>query len=381
MTCPKQEICGGCVHRSLSETEYRDHKIRSLKNILSGLSQTDINFGEPIFIGDGVRRRANFAFTFKKGKLSLGFNRFHSDEIIDISTCPLLLPQINSILPNLRNLLQDLCALPILPTGRKNKKKMPQLITKGDVYVCAVSNGIDIVLEIDCEFGLEHRMVVFDWVQQAENIIRISHRHKPFDNAEPLIEKSKPQVSMGGCSIYVPAGTFLQASAEGEKALVDLVIKYIGDTRGKIADLFCGVGTFSYPLSKLDGNKIISADSSHDLLSGFRHSINTNMLSNIEVLERNLFKYPFVGDELKGLSALVFDPPRAGAEAQVRAIASLPFSDLPHKIIAVSCNPHSFVKDAEVLLNCGYEISEITLVDQFAYSNHSELVALFTLKK
>ena len=145
--------------------------------------------------------------------------------------------------------------------------------------------------------------------------------------------------------------------------------------------MFCGVGTFSYPLAAMQENKIISVDSSVELLQGFRHSVNANMLSNINIVERNLFKYPLEGDELVGFSAIVFDPPRAGAEAQVRAISKLATKDLPQKIIAVSCNPHSFIKDAEILLNAGYSISEITLVDQFAYSNHSELVALFTLNK
>ena len=92
-----------------------------------------------------------------------------------------------------------------------------------------------------------------------------------------------------------------------------------------------------------------------------------------------MFKYPLAGKELSGFDVLVFDPPRAGAAAQMEAVAALPPADRPQKIIAVSCNPHSFVKDAGILLACGYELRETTLVDQFAYSNHSELVALFTL--
>ena len=223
-------------------------------------------------------------------------------------------------------------------------------------------------------------MIIFEWVQSEDKVIRISHRRKNFAPSEPLIEKTKPQIQISGYNIYIPAGTFLQASDAGEKALINLVLKYLGDTRGKIADLFCGVGTFTYPLAALKDNKIISVDSSHDLLDGFRKSVNANMLSNVEIIERNLFKYPLEGNELCGFSAIIFDPPRAGAIAQVQAIANLNSKDLPAKIIAVSCNPHSFIKDAEILLSVGYEISEITLVDQFAYSNHSELVALFTLK-
>ena len=156
------------------------------------------------------------------------------------------------------------------------------------------------------------------------------------------------------------------------------MVGYLGDTRGKIADLFCGIGTFSYPLAVMPENKIVAADESESLLKGFQHSVNRQMLHNIEIVQRNLFKYPFSGQELKGFTAVVFDPPRAGAAAQVKELASLEESDKPKKIIAISCNPHSFVNDANVLIEGGYCLREVTMVDQFVYSNHSELAALFT---
>ena len=106
-------------------------------------------------------------------------------------------------------------------------------------------------------------------------------------------------------------------------------------------------------------------------------SINTNQIPNIEIVSRNLFKYPMDVNELKGANAVVFDPPRAGAAAQVQMLSAIPPVERPQKIIAVSCHPATFVNDAEVLLRGGYRLQDITLVDQFIYSNHSELVALF----
>ena len=156
------------------------------------------------------------------------------------------------------------------------------------------------------------------------------------------------------------------------------MLKYLGETNGKIADLFCGVGTFSYPLARNIKNKIIAIDSSERLLDGFRRSVNKNMISNIEIITKNLFKYPLDVKELQGFSAVVFDPPRAGAAAQVAELAALPQNERPEKIIAVSCNPGTFVNDANKLLESGYKLIEVTMVDQFVYSNHSELVALFT---
>ena len=113
-------------------------------------------------------------------------------------------------------------------------------------------------------------------------------------------------------------------------------------------------------------------------LDGFKTSVNRNQIPNIEVIRKNLFKYPLDERELKDVGLVVFDPPRAGAAAQAAVFASLSDAEKPENIIAVSCNPHSFVKDATLLLKGGYKIAELTLVDQFAYSNHSELIALFT---
>ena len=381
MDCPNSEICGGCVYRSLSEDDYRKFKEQSVRKVLEVLSLDSLNFGPSIYIGDGARRRASFAFRYHKGKLILGFNRYHSDDLVDIEFCPLLVSHINQILPSLRSLIAELCQVPL--TGNKKKTKARQqltYITQGDIAICAADNGLDVVLEFDAALGLEHHLIISDWAQGQDSILRVSHRHKINEQADILLEKAKPQIKIGGVNVYISAGTFLQATSLGEHAMVNLVLKYLGDTRGKIADLFCGIGTFSYPLSGLKGNQIIALDSSADSLKGFQNSINRNMLNNIEIKERNLFKYPLSGAELEGFAAVVFDPPRAGALAQMGEIAKLSKDKRPFKIIAVSCNPHSFVKDAEILLKCDYHLQEITLVDQFSYSNHSELVALFTLK-
>lgn len=141
---------------------------------------------------------------------------------------------------------------------------------------------------------------------------------------EPLIEKAKPQIAVGGSCVYIPAGTFLQASSAGERALTGLVLQYLGGTRGKIADLFCGVGTFSYPLAALKGNKILAVDSSRELLEGFRNSINRNMLANIEIWERNLFKYLWQAKSFPDsmFSFLIRRAPVPAA--QMEAVAALP---------------------------------------------------------
>ena len=146
-----------------------------------------------------------------------------------------------------------------------------------------------------------------------------------------------------------------------------------------IADLFCGVGTFSYLFAGQKNTKITAIDSSAPLLKGFNDSINANQITNIKIVNKNLFKYPLDENELKEFDVIIFDPPRAGAKELCCSIAKS--ENQPEHIIAISCNPQTFVNDAETLISGGYKLEEITMVDQFPYSNHSELVAFFTKNK
>lgn len=380
MSCEYRDLCGGCAYRSLPEEEYRRKKEEGFLKVLSGLRQKDISFGSPVFIPDGRRRRASLAFRIKKGRVSLGFNEAGSGTLVDCARCSLLTPGLNAVLPQLRRLLEEIGRIPVT-VRRKNKKAAEANIAAGDVWLTEADNGIDVVLEFDAALELGHRMAIFEQAQASGSIIRISHRRRADEPAEPVAEKIRPVVKIASADVYIPAGTFLQPSKDGEQALVGLVLKYLDGVRGRIADLFCGVGTFSYPLAACSGTKITAVDSSQRLLDGFRQSVNRNMISNIEIMTRNLFKYPLDTRELKGFDAVVFDPPRAGASAQVAQLAALPPEDKPSRIIAVSCNPRTFVNDANVLTGAGYRIEEITMVDQFVYSNHSELVALFTKQK
>lgn len=376
MSCLYADICGGCSFRRLDVETYRRQKETAFAEILSRLPAAPRSLGDSVFINDGERRRASMAFSNRNGKLNIGFNAAKSSEIVDVRHCLLLTRRLNDNLANIRRLIAEICALPFTVKGR-GRKTSQTFLDGGDVWMSEVANGIDIVLEFNKELELAHRMVIFEMAQLFPDIIRISHRRHPGSFPEPIIEKAPPYIEIAGVSVYVPAGTFLQASAAAEKALIKLVLEALGNTEGKIADLFCGVGTFSYPLSRNLRNKITSVDSSDELLEAFRQSANRNVIPNIEIVNRNLFKYPLDASELKGFKAVVFDPPRAGAEAQAAALAALPTDARPEKIIAVSCNPHSFVRDAAILQNGGYVLEKVTMVDQFIYSPHMELVALF----
>lgn len=375
MECGYQQTCGGCPYRNLGKDNYQKLKTEQFERIVSQIRQKNIKIGEAVFVADGTRRRAELAFKMQKGQLKLGFNESKSYNLINVENCLLLTPKINAFLPHLRKFLGDFCS--IKTTEKlKNKKFRTYNISGGDVWITNAANGLDILLELSENIGLEHRLNLSDFANNLADIARISVQINN-GRVETVVEKRRPYLNIGGYQVFIPAGTFLQASDESEQALVRLVLKYCADSCGKIADLFCGVGTFSYPLAANSKNKITAVDSSEDLLDGFQKSVNHNMIQNISIIRKNLFKYPLDADELKGFEVIVFDPPRAGAAAQVKQIAAMPQQEKPHKIIAVSCNPHTFVNDANVLIDGGYKISELTLVDQFVYSTHSELVALF----
>lgn len=344
---------------------------------MSALAAQPKTWGEDVWIADGTRRRAAMAFVMNKEKLYLGFNAGRSSEIIDLPSCPLLTSGLNNALPFVRCLLEELCREPFTHRlkGRKVEKSQLQ---KGDILLCEADNGIDIVLEFLEEPELNHRLMISEALGKETSVIRISHRKKADSLPETIVEKTPPVIRIGNVDVFIPAGSFLQAAKASETALINLVLKYLGTTEGRIADLFCGIGTFSYPLSANLKNRILAVDSSPLALEAFQKTVKKNMLVNIEIQNKNLFKYPLDTNELKGFQAVVFDPPRAGAAAQVAQLAAMDKTSRPEKIIAVSCNPQSFVTDANTLISAGYALREISMVDQFVYSPHTELVALFT---
>ena len=272
MNCPLSEICGGCKYRDLSKDEYQNIKTRNFSSILSLIKSSSCRINTPIFIGDGTRRRATFAFEFKKKHLTMGFNKEASSQIIDIDNCPLLTPNINKVLPLIRKLIEEICSETVMI--KQGKKLITQSINRGDVFVCEASNGIEIVLEFDANLSLNHRMIISEMVCNDSSIIRISHRRNINDNAETIIEKVRPFINVGKYEVFIPAGTFLQPSDEGQQALATLVTQHMKDIKGKVADLFCGVGTFSYLFASNQSLQITAVDSSEQLLKGFQESIN-----------------------------------------------------------------------------------------------------------
>ncbi len=169
----------------------------------------------------------------------------------------------------------------------------------------------------------------------------------------------------------LPPAAFLQATAEGEATLARLVLDHVGDAK-RVADLFCGIGTFALRLA--ERARVTAADNEASAIQALtRAAANTSGLKPVEAITRDLFRRPFMAAELKGFDAVVFDPPRQGAEAQARELVK---SAVP-VVVAVSCDATTFARDARILVNGGYKFAGVTPVDQFRYSFHVEMVGKF----
>lgn len=379
MGCLVCQNCGGCVYRQMTLEAYQQKKETDVRLLLEqNLGSLEGIWEEPVFLPDGTRRRAAFAFKMTGKKLILGFNENKSNVLADVKDCAMLTPKINAALHDLHELLAKLCSF---QTKTVKKTKTVKQLQKGDLLVLDTQNGLDVVLEADTDLSLDDRWEIADFMNAHDAFVRFSFRKKYGEESEPVVEKAKPFINICGTNVFISSGEFLQASKEGEQALIDIVLRYVGNTRGPAMDLFCGIGTFSYALANLPGMRVLSIDVNKSLLKNFEHSIHEKMIQNIQIEAKNLFVYPLVADELYGYNVIVFDPPRAGAKEQVHEFCKIEADKRPEKLIAVSCNPTTFARDAKMLQNNGYVLRKITMVDQFVYSNHSELVGLFTNEK
>ena len=373
------EICGGCAYRNLGKEVYQKNKEDDFKKTISLIKKSNPLIEATVFIEDGNRRRADMEFIFDRKKQILGFNEAKTHNVINIINCPMLTPGLNNILPKLHDFLKEFCSVSYTVKNKK-KKLETKTIQNGSIQMLEADNGFDFMLKLNDEPCLEHRMLVADFINSQENILRISWQIKNLE-PETIIEKITPEIYISDYTIPLPQNVFLQASKNAETKMIEKVLDYMGDTTGKIADLFCGLGTFTYPLAKNKNNIILSVDSSSLSTEGLKRAINKNKIQNVEVINKNLFKYPLDASELKNVKALVIDPPRAGAHEQCVEIAKIQPDDKPEKIVFISCNPKTFVYDAQILIDSGYSFDKVTLVDQFVYSKHQELIALFTYNR
>lgn len=351
--CRHFGTCGGCALQHWAEPAYRAWKIDLVRQALSHRGLALPARIETVFVPAATRRRAEFAALKQGGEVLLGFHARGSDAIVDQRECPLLTPALDRLVPALRNALRDVL--------RGDEA--------ADVLVTETATGIDLLITADNPPNPARRTTLARFA--AENaVVRIGWQARR-GSPEPIVLLRPPQVTFGEVAVDLPLPSFLQPSAAGEAALKAAVLAMIGKPK-RIAELYAGCGTFTFDLAKI--GKVHAVESSKPALAAMDQAARRAQLGHRITSEaRDLERAPLTFQELKTYDAVVFDPPRAGAKAQSEMLAK----SRVKRIVGVSCNPATFARDARTLVDGGYDLAAITIVDQFIWSPHVELVAEF----
>ena len=356
--CEHFTACGGCAlqHWDMAAYSAWKHDMVSILLDRAGLKTTV----SPILTTPIQSRRRVGLHARKVGSkahplIELGFKARKSWSLVPIKMCPVADPAIVSALPQLRALAAYLFEHP---------KSAPIL------HVTLSLTGIDIDIsgvERSRSGGLsaDARMNIASLAAEAD-FARVTM------GDDMLYMSRMPMVRFGQAKVGLPVGAFLQASADSEIEMVRLVSAAVTGSK-KVADLFCGAGTFTYPLA--ERSVVYAADGSAAAIASLKAAMATAPgLKTIQPEARDLFRRPWLAEDMKGFDAVVFDPPRAGAEAQCSEIARSKLG----RAVGVSCNPTTFIRDAKILVNSGFSLDSVTPIDQFLWSSHVELVAVFS---
>jgi 23S rRNA (uracil1939-C5)-methyltransferase len=335
--------CGGCQLQHADDEAYRGYLVSRVESALvqHGL-WTEVR--EPHLSPPRSRRRATLrALKVGKGAV-LGFNAEKSYRIVDMRECHILRPELFALVGPLRELLGQLLE------PRRPAEVQLTLIDQGvDVLLKGVSANSLAATELLTSFAAEQQLVRLSLDQGI--------------GPETIYEPQPTTVTLSGVPVAFPVGGFLQATADGEAALIEAVVDAVGAAI-PAADLFAGVGTFALPV-----RASYAAEASRDSAAALKRAA-----SAMTVEHRDLYRRPLDGEELKRFGAVILDPPRAGAEQQVMALARSPVQ----RIAYVSCNPATFARDAKTLVDGGYAVDWLRPVGQFRWSTHVELAACFT---
>jgi 23S rRNA (uracil1939-C5)-methyltransferase len=344
--CRHFGICGGCVAQHMGERLYADWKrgivVEALRQRGLALEVAPLRRVAP-----NSRRRAVLSAKRQGDRqVTLGYHRRKSSEIIDLQECPVLEPAIVGWLAALTAIA---AALPA---------------QEARLTVLATREGLDI--------AVEHSGKRLGAAAVSE-IARIASSHglaRVAVNGEIVIERVPPALSFAGIEAVAPPGAFVQAVEAAELEMARLVLEAVAGS-ARVADLFCGLGTFTLPMARKA--RVLAVDSDEKVLAALNSaSRHAQRLKPIETKLRDLLRTPLAAKELEGFDAVVFDPPRAGAKAQSERLAQ---SRVP-LVVAVSCDPGTLARDLRILVDGGYSLEAVTPIDQFLFSAHVESVAV-----
>lgn len=345
--------CGGCSLQHLADDAYAGWKRERLQRALGRAGFGDTVPSPLVRSPPGTRRRARFAVRRLRGqRVVAGFNVRDGHAIVDVQACPVLEPRLVALITPLRQVMTELLA--------------PGQAT--EVTATLLAGGLDVLLDWPVAPGHSALERLARFAAEAD-VARLSWRRSGAAVTEPVVQQAQVGALFAGRFVAVPPAGFLQATVAGEAALVAAVRHGIGSAP-TVADLFCGSGTFTFPLHEA-GAHVHAVDADAASLAALAAA--ARGLPHLGTAVRDLMRQPLVAAELERFDAVVLDPPRAGAQAQVTELAR---SRVP-LVVYVSCNPASFARDARILGEGGFTLRAVTPVDQFLWSEHLELAAVF----
>ncbi len=349
--CPHFGDCGGCALQHWAREPYLDWKRDQVRLALARVGlETEI--GLAFAAGPGTRRRLALHARKDGREVRLGFKARRSWRVVDLQICVIAEPALVSALPTLRRLAEPFLAGP---------KSAPTL------HVTTTLSGLDIDVT-----GVARPGLSADAVGRVARIATQADVARVTLSGEMIYQSRQVMTRVGPAAVALPPGAFLQATAGAEAAMGDIVVEAARGAR-RAADLFCGVGAFAFRLAETAS--VLAADASAPAITALRAALATAPgLKPITAEARDLERRPVLAEDLKGIDLAVFDPPRAGAQAQAAQLAA---SRVP-RIVAVSCNPATFARDARILVDGGLRLDQVEVVDQFLWSPHIELVATFS---
>jgi 23S rRNA (uracil1939-C5)-methyltransferase len=346
--CPHFGVCGGCAIQHWETERYRAWK-RDI--VVTTLAQDGIACEVAPLVdahGAGRRRITLHARMGTHDVLKVGFAAVSSHDIVPIDRCPILDPHLDGAIEAAWAIAE-----PLIGVGKPL-----------DIQVTATASGLDV--DVRGSGPVSTKLIgKLSEVAKQHGLARLT-RH-----GELVLMRTVPVITVGSAQVGLPPGSFLQATVAGEETLAALVADHCKRAK-HIADLFCGVGPFALRLAAKA--RVAAFDNDAGSIAALQKAAtSTSGLKPLKAETRDLFRRPLMPQELRDYDAVVFDPPRQGAQAQVRQLA---LSKIP-VVVAVSCNVATFARDARILIDGGYGIESVTPVDQFRHTPHVELVARF----
>ncbi len=358
--CGHFQTCGGCSLQHWADAPYRAWKRDKLSAALTRREIADVAVGELVAVPDHTRRRAEFITRRVKDKVLMGFHEAQSRKVVDLTECLVLKPELLALLPSLRSMM-----MPVLGDG-----------WAVDLKVTWTETGADVLITGKLKMRVQER-IELSKAAKAIGLGRLSLRFDERSDAELLYQGEQvPRVRFGNVPVTLAPGGFLQATAEAEQAMADLALEALAESK-RVADLFSGCGAFALRLAAV-GKTVWAVDADRPAIAMLGAAAKAEGLSRLTATARDLERQPLSRAELKKLDALLLDPPRAGAKAQVQQIAeAAKAGEAPGLIVMLSCDPSSFSRDARGLVDAGYRLERAVPIDQFRWSPHLEIFSVF----